>query len=427
MSDMAGGYSEDELRELLRDLHQRLGKPPSQTDVKKDDTTPSVTTFENTFGSWTDALAEIGLEPPAERGGRGRTCSLDEVLDALREYTDEYGHAPSTYELRDAEGYISMGTVYNYFDSWWDALIEAGVADEARGQTGVDRKKVTHEALLSEVARLADELDRMPTSTDVKQHADYSIHPYYRVWDSWSEVLADAGLRDASTDQYSNAELQTSLRRVGADLNHPPTADEYRTYREQTSGELPSARTILYRYDDSWVDALADAGFDVDLSRHTGGYEYSQEDAERALRVAICLCGGRPSRDEYVALGLSPSARTVRKRLGDWREAVSYAYERLSDAARTLLEDGPQTGSFQSAVEPIQSYQLPATLRSPVVYWLPCHSDREVVEAALDECPKLVEGSPCEALTAFEASGLDATPVLRDYYSEDRWREAFGR
>jgi hypothetical protein len=78
-------------------------------------------TYANHFGSWTAALAEIGLLP---RGSR--LYEHDELLSVLREVAAELGHPPTQAVLWEREG-LPRPTTYKYrFGSWNQAPEAAG-------------------------------------------------------------------------------------------------------------------------------------------------------------------------------------------------------------------------------------------------------------------------------------------------------------
>jgi len=58
-------YSQQQLIDILRRLADHLGHPPTQIEMDADPTTPAATTYYHRFGSWNAALEEIGLEPRA--------------------------------------------------------------------------------------------------------------------------------------------------------------------------------------------------------------------------------------------------------------------------------------------------------------------------------------------------------------------------
>ncbi|MBR3169128.1 hypothetical protein IKF23_01665 [Candidatus Saccharibacteria bacterium] len=54
-------YSDEDLIDSLKEKAARLGRTPNRKDVKRDNTIPSVSTFECRFGSWNNALLAAGL------------------------------------------------------------------------------------------------------------------------------------------------------------------------------------------------------------------------------------------------------------------------------------------------------------------------------------------------------------------------------
>jgi hypothetical protein len=114
-------YDREMLLEALRQLADRLGRAPTKAEVDQQGAA-CAKTYANHFGSWTAALAEIGLQP---RGSR--LYERDELLSALRDLAEELGHLPSQAELWEREG-LPRPTTYKYrFGSWNQALGAAGL------------------------------------------------------------------------------------------------------------------------------------------------------------------------------------------------------------------------------------------------------------------------------------------------------------
>jgi hypothetical protein len=102
------GYDRETLLEMLRELVARLGRTPVSRELPGLGL-PCHNTFAKHFGSWSAALAEIGLEPKV---GNTR-YEREELLDVLRDLDRELGHAPSQAELREREG-LPHPSTYKY-------------------------------------------------------------------------------------------------------------------------------------------------------------------------------------------------------------------------------------------------------------------------------------------------------------------------
>ena len=130
--------------------------------------------------------------------------------------------------------------------------------------------------------------------------------------------------------RYGDAELLECLREAARELGQPLGEQAYDALaagRALPGGRSwPTSQTICLRLG-GWATALEEAGLEA---RRTGGQprtRWSAGDCTEALREAARLIGRPPTPTEYERLasargGAWPSASTVRKRCGPWREVI---------------------------------------------------------------------------------------------------------
>ena len=123
LDPMAWGYDRKTLLAHLRDVVERIGRAPTQSELSKIEG-PCADTYVSHFGSWRAALAEIGLEPYRnKRYVYGR----EELLDMLRALADDLGHAPITPELMERDDLPHPTTFIQRLGGWNKGLEEAGL------------------------------------------------------------------------------------------------------------------------------------------------------------------------------------------------------------------------------------------------------------------------------------------------------------
>jgi hypothetical protein len=61
-------YERDELLDVLREVAEELGHPPTHAELWEREGLPRPTTYEYRFGSWNQALEAAGLTPPHLKG-----------------------------------------------------------------------------------------------------------------------------------------------------------------------------------------------------------------------------------------------------------------------------------------------------------------------------------------------------------------------
>ena len=172
---------EAELLAELRRLGSEIGKVPSEHDMTSEGGY-GTSTYVKRFGSWTSALKEAGFDPHSDRERR----SIDDLIAELQRLTGELGRPPTSREM-DGDGAYSRGVYRDRFGSWNEAL-EVGGFERTHGT------KIPREDLLEELHRLADELDRPPKTTDMREFGKYSPGVYLRRFRSWQDALRAAGL-----------------------------------------------------------------------------------------------------------------------------------------------------------------------------------------------------------------------------------------
>lgn len=111
--------------------------------------------------------------------------SDDELLDHLRELAERLDGSPTMTEM-DELGEYAADTYRRRFGSWNAALRRVGLEPNRTRDIPVGE-------LLADLRRLAEELDRPPLVTDVRDRGAYSPGTYGDRFGSWSEALQAAG------------------------------------------------------------------------------------------------------------------------------------------------------------------------------------------------------------------------------------------
>jgi len=114
----------DLLAELER-LDEKFGRPPKKTELAEQ-SKYSAKTYQERFGSWNNALEEAMLDT--------RTLSEQDLLQEIRQLDEELDHTPRQRDMSEHGEYGAV-TYYRRFDSWTDALEQAGVEPDERQQT----------------------------------------------------------------------------------------------------------------------------------------------------------------------------------------------------------------------------------------------------------------------------------------------------
>ena len=176
------------------------------------------------------------------------TITDAELLTDLRDLAAELGKTPTAQEMTD-HGPHAHTKYYSQFDSWTHAL-------ELAGLTNGSRRNITEEELCTDLRRVADELGRPPTITEMDDRGQFSVSTYIRRFDSWLDARAAAGVSDTEThptSRLSDEDLLAEIRRLAAELGRTPTTTDMDTHGRY------GLRTYYTRFD-GWNAACEQAG-----------------------------------------------------------------------------------------------------------------------------------------------------------------------
>ena len=172
---------DEELLAALQELADDLGHVPTGAEMNTEG--PHwVSTYEDAFGSWGEALDAAGLEDP---GVRGRPHDDETLLAELRRVGEVMEGTPA-YSDMALEGAHDPRTYVRRFGSWNDALEAAGFDAREQGQ------QVSDAELVRDLHRLAEELGERPTSSDVVEAGAHGLATYQRRFGSWSAAVTVA-------------------------------------------------------------------------------------------------------------------------------------------------------------------------------------------------------------------------------------------
>src|SRR5260370_25342145 len=123
------------------------------------------------------------------------------------------------------------------------AIAEIDPEALAAFQAGI-RRRYTDEQILTELRDSAERLGRSPTMKEFAADPDAHVHPQTVIehFGTWNAAKRAAGLmpRRFATRQ----ELVDQLRRLGAELDRTPTADDIK----QRRGTMPSASLYWHTF-----------------------------------------------------------------------------------------------------------------------------------------------------------------------------------
>ena len=188
--------------DLIDEIHRLADgeKPPTQ-DCMNENGAYSATTYWSHFGSWNEAVNKAGYEP-----NNVMYIGEEELLTEIHQLAD--GDIPPTSTEMDQDGRYSCGTYRDNFDSWTNAIEEAGY-DPTRAT------EIPKENLIAEIQKFADG-DTPPKREELVEKGKWNVAAYRRAFGCYSDALREAGFK-ANADKYvTDGEL---LRRLAEDAD----------------------------------------------------------------------------------------------------------------------------------------------------------------------------------------------------------------
>jgi transposase len=241
------GISEIDQQTILEGINELAdGDSPPTLSEFNEYGPASKTTIYRHFESWNEALGQAGYNQPTE-------VSRKEILDTIRQLAD--GDTPPSLSEFVEVSRASRNTVYNNFESWNEAVRQAGYKPN-------QRTEVNREEILEAIRDLADG-DTPPTSEDYEEDGPTSLHLVYDYFDSWPDAVATAGFEPKVWHNLSREAVIESVQKVAKELGRPPKAAEF---DEQG---ITSSCVAKKRCGGTWETVIEEAGYDYTSNGYT--------------------------------------------------------------------------------------------------------------------------------------------------------------
>lgn len=242
------GYShgEEEIKQVLltelQSLSKKLDKTPSQRDMDKQGA-HGHKTYQKKFGSWNKALTEAGLVVNKEH-----SISKSDLIDELVRLSNELGRTPTSRDMAK-DGEYGTSTYANKFDSWNDALQEAGFEPTRE-------RSVSREFLIDELKRVTEKLGKPPNTTEMKKHGCYGVSTFSSEFGTWNKALKTADVGTNKEKNIPKSDLLAEIHNLSEKLGRTPSAIDMTKKGGYGVGAYE-------RSFGSWNGAIQQAGFEV--------------------------------------------------------------------------------------------------------------------------------------------------------------------
>ena len=158
-------YTKELLIEELRYFAEYLGKTPTIPEVDNDTLMPCSTTYKNCFGSWNNALVEVGLKSNI------LTHTDVHLIRLLEQFAVVLGKTPTVSEIDKSTSMPCSTTYKDRFGSWNNAIIKAGL------KPNCNQSHITEENLaLSYNKEWLSKENQTKTLKEISRNLGYNKH-----------------------------------------------------------------------------------------------------------------------------------------------------------------------------------------------------------------------------------------------------------
>ena len=261
--------------------------------------------------------------------------SEHQIKQAIRGFKGRFGYSPYG-PVFEEETRFTLEQVYAYYDSFADAVEEAGLSLENR-PTGMS---VAESEVKRDLERVADELSHCPHSSEYQDMGRFSIQMVKEVTSettsSWGDCLVELGLTD-SFESTPRVRIECPICEEEKNVSPSVTktcCSECGNKIEFNEGHINARR------DAKLIDALSDSPIVAtqDMNRH---------DAPHAVREIVDVIRAPPTRD-FNHIESPDNPDEIIYLIGDERRAVDVFIEKNKNLVEQSLGDKSMTNPFKS-------------------------------------------------------------------------------
>lgn len=315
MRTMSKDFTDEEMLNSLKEFYVENNRVPYMKDFKG--RKPSSDMISRRFGKWSVALELAGIE---RKKLRESDYNKEELIDQIHDFIKKNNKAPTVREMRK-QGYAGIKSFINYFGSFKNALIEAGVF-ELREDKHQFCKEYTDKELLEELKKYMLDRDRIPTYEVMKETMNPSISTYDRRFNGAYNAFKLIGYDIGEQRERDVIKLQE---------------DMIAKYRELAImiGEVPSSRDIE-RYSrkglcyamktyENHFGSLYELQVLCDMIPTRVGRNKSKEDLIKDLKTMAEELDRTPSQNDIRFFKCMACSAKFAKEFGSWNEAIKAA------------------------------------------------------------------------------------------------------
>jgi len=306
-------YSEQELIEELQRVSEEHcgGEAPRTEDIRRYSEI-SRTAFYSHYEIWKDALKEAGFN------NSQRELNEKDLLQEIQRVSKQYcqSDAPTAQEIEKYSKH-SISSYYKYFDSWKNALNEAGF----KSSPFRERNKISEKKVFNELKSFVEcHNDEVPSSKDfVNADTKVSIKLIREHFGGWREGLVEVGVDRIKVfgPNYSKKEIIEAFKKENSKKDDLITRKEFL--------DTIGLSTYSFRKHFTKWSELVKQVTGKDIFSQRDNYRITKLELEKEYeRISEQYCDGKAPRDRDIKKYSKYSSTVYQQRFGGLQKAAEY-------------------------------------------------------------------------------------------------------
>jgi hypothetical protein len=207
--EAAGIDKEQALLEEIKRVAEKLGRVPNTTDMDQHGTY-SGSNYASYFGSWHTAVNKSGVKERYENEKEARK-SREKYIADIKEYAEGTDDILTATEFTQQSDY-SLNEFLQPFESWHDALEEAGVDNSSR--------------LLDEMRRVGEIVGHQPSTAEMNEHGNVSAGMYSDYFGTYTAAAEEAFGNETRNSTSSDTQNSSPEYELIQDINEDARLDD---------------------------------------------------------------------------------------------------------------------------------------------------------------------------------------------------------
>lgn len=302
--------------------------------------TPYLNVVLETFGTWNNAVAIVDYVPYIQYDV---TLQQEDLLRLIKDLYEESLNQISIDDFKQEYGESSLKKINSLFGTWNQALVYAGITP-----LKTQPKIYSKSEMITNVKALFNKRSQKPLSKDLymESRTEPSLSVLLEEFGSWEAVLQECriGSNLNKTGNSITYKLHQDIFQSIHDFYRETGTLKETLYKEEN--RLPSATTIRRTFG-SWKAALDELGLPRDIGTKKDDKQFKNE-AIASIK-AFYKETGTTSERLYKIERRSPSATSIRRKFGTWKDAVKAA--KLPSGVSRKIKNEKQEQQKKEAIQ----------------------------------------------------------------------------